>query len=276
MEQYLIEWKNLIEQSSVYTGFFVNLPTPLNDVYFLTVIVVVIIIAAVKWILDLIRLSQQHRSIKKRQNEIREAQLKAELEVLRKEEAARDSQKSTDELTEMMRMYLMSQMMGQNSSSREYSTEDDIIDVDFTELKDTCDMPSENSPSLYIEELPYENKAALVPVPRIPGFENIKPKKYNQSPKIERPNVFVGDGSSEFEKIMAQLAEDESLKKTFLEKDAKERAKAKQKEAELDAQLKSLQEYEIKTNETSDFEKELEKRRDLALKIAQKTERKRG
>lgn len=110
----LLKWQEWLEDSRLYTDFLVNLPAPLNNVYFDLIILIILCVMVVQWILDAIAMHRRYKKIRKRQKKIQEAQEYADMESLYRDREAKHRQEQMERQMKAIQMYFMLQYMPKN------------------------------------------------------------------------------------------------------------------------------------------------------------------
>ena len=120
---YLDALRAWLETSALYQHFLTNLPVPLNNVYFDTLICVGVFWLGARWISDQIHSASQRREVKERQAEIKakqqrleDMQTQAEIDALNRAKAAAVQKNNMDDMMDWMRMCMMAQFMPQQQS----------------------------------------------------------------------------------------------------------------------------------------------------------------
>ena len=244
----LLKWQEWLEHSKLYTEFLVHLPAPLNNVYFDLVILIICSVFIFQWILDAIAMHRRYKIIKKRQKKIQEAQEYADMENLYREREARHRQEQMDRQMKLMQMYMMMQYM----------------------------------PKQYQGTVAYSKLQEIVR-DGLPVFTDIENNVVAEMPLIEGRNIFYLPQNeeklvkNEFERLMELLGADEAMQKELMERKASQDAMAEQNERELDKKLKSetvSEEEVIEEQQISpELQKELERRKAMAVKLALKEQK---
>ena len=236
----LLRWQEWLEHSKLYTEFLVNLPAPLNNVYFDLIILIILCVMVVQWILDAIAMHRRYKKIRKRQKKIQEAQEYADMESLYREKEARRRQEQMDRQMKLMQMYLMMQYMPKQYQGT---------------------MAQKRLQEIIREGLPVFTDS-----------ENIEEKGIFYLPQNENQHA-----KNEFERLMELLGADETMQQELMEKKAFQDAVAEQNEKELDKKLKSKVVTEDVAAEEQQISpellKELERRKAMAVKLALKEQR---
>lgn len=244
----LFKWQEWLEHSQLYTEFLVNLPAPLNNVYFDLIILIIICIMVLQWILDAIAMHRRYKMIRKRQKKIQEAQEYADMESLYREREARHRQEQMDRQMKLMQMYLMMQYM----------------------------------PKQYQGTVVYSRLQEIVK-DGLPVFTDIENSVEEERSAIEGGNIFYLPQKedepikNEFERLMELLGADETMQKELMEKKAYQDAMVEKNERELDKKLKSvtiLEEAVVEEQQVSpEMQKELDRRKAMAVKLALKEQK---
>ena len=71
--EYLMKWQAWLEHSELYREFLINLPSPLNNVYFDLLLLFIGIFMIIRWIWDSIAIHRRYKRIRKRQKKIQQA-----------------------------------------------------------------------------------------------------------------------------------------------------------------------------------------------------------
>lgn len=236
----LLRWQEWLEHSKLYTQFLVNLPAPLNNVYFDLIILIILCVMVVQWILDAIAMHRRYKKIRKRQKKIQEAQEYADMESLYREKEARRRQEQMDRQMKLMQMYLMMQYMPKQYQGT---------------------MAQKRLQEIIREGLPVFTDS-----------ENIEEKGIFYLPQNENQHA-----KNEFERLMELLGADETMQQELMEKKAFQDAVAEQNEKELDKKLKSkvvTEDVAAEEQQVSpELLKELERRKAMAVKLALKEQR---
>lgn len=244
----LLKWQEWLENSSLYTEFLVNLPAPLNNVYFDLIILIILCVMVVQWIMDTIAMQRRYKKIKKRQKKIQEAQEYADMESLYREREARHRQEQMEQQMKLMQMYLMLQYMPKQYQGTE----------------------TQNRINSFLRE-------------GIPAFSDFESRVVAEMPLIEGQKVLYLPQNekepvkNEFERLMELLGADETMKQQLQSKKAEQDAMVERNQRELDKKLKTETTQEAETAEESvmspEMQKELERRKAVAVKLALKEQK---
>ena len=109
--EYLMKWQAWLEHSELYREFLINLPSPLNNVYFDLLLLFFGIFMIIRWIWDSIAIHRRYKRIRKCQKKIQQAQEYADMESMYREHEARKRQEQMEQQMKLMQMYLMLQYM---------------------------------------------------------------------------------------------------------------------------------------------------------------------
>ena len=241
--EYLLKWQEWLEHSPIYTEFLIHLPSPLNNVYFDLVVLIVGGIMLVKWIFNTIAMRRRYKKIRNRQKKIQEAKEYADMESMYREHEARKRQEQMEQQMKLMQMYVMLQYMPKQYQGM--VSQERISDILGNGLTGFIDFESR-----VVAETPIlegRNRAAL------PEHEPVK---------------------NEFERLMEILGTDESMQQELQNKKAMQDAMVEQNQRELDKKLKSEttpeETGELNTQVSPEMQKELERRKAMAVKLALK------
>lgn len=120
---YLDALRAWLETSALYTHFLTNLPVPLNNVYFDTLLCIGVLWLGARWISDQIHSASQRREVKNRQAEIKakqqrleDMQTQAEIDALNRAKVAAAQKNNMDDMMDWMRMCMMAQFMPKQQS----------------------------------------------------------------------------------------------------------------------------------------------------------------
>ena len=239
--EYLMKWQAWLEHSELYREFLINLPSPLNNVYFDLLLLFFGIFMIIRWIWDSIAIHRRYRRIRKRQKKIQQAQEYADMESMYREHEARKRQEQMEQQMKVMQMYLMLQYMPKQYQGT--VTQDRIQEI-------------------------VRNG--------IPTFTDFESKVVAEMPVIEGQKVFYlpqnESVQNEFERLMERLGEDETLKKQLQSQKYEKDAMAERNQRELDKKLNAetiVEESDEKTAQMNpEMQKELERRKAMAVKLA--------
>ena len=239
--EYLMKWQAWLEHSELYREFLINLPSPLNNVYFDLLLLFIGIFMIIRWIWDSIAIHRRYKRIRKRQKKIQQAQEYADMESMYREHEARKRQEQMEQQMKLMQMYLMLQYMPKQYQGT--VTQDRIQEI-------------------------VRNG--------IPTFSDFESKVVAEMPAIEGQRVFYLPQNepvqNEFERLMERLGEDETLKKQLQSQKHEKDAMAERNQRELDKKLNTeiiIEESNEKIAQMNpEMQKELERRKAMAVKLA--------
>lgn len=107
--EYLDSLQAWIKETALYNDFLLHMPSPLNNIYFDTILLAILLIYCGYRIVDAIQMSKRHRAVKERQLELKEKSAENEIHIINHEREARNQR---EEMNQFMRFMEMSMLTG--------------------------------------------------------------------------------------------------------------------------------------------------------------------
>ena len=98
-----------IKGTALYNDFLLHMPAPLNNIYFDTILLALVLIYCGYRVIDSVQMSKRHRAVKKRQLELQEKTAENEIHMINHEREARNNR---EEMNQFMRFMEMSVLAG--------------------------------------------------------------------------------------------------------------------------------------------------------------------
>lgn len=247
--EYLSLLQEWLEHSRLYQEFLIHLPAPLNNIYFDLLAFFILCIWFLQWIFGSIAMIRRRKKIRKRRNDLQKAQEQAELEAVFREREMRQKQEQLDRQMKLLQMYLMFQYM----PKKQYQQNENYRQIEEI-LRNRLTAANHNKvTNMSTSAIEQQN------IYYLPEFEATEPSQ------------------NEFERLMAILGADESIKEELLSRQLAQEQMAEKNQQELDRKLKtdiSWNEAEIQENVIdSERQRELERRKAMAVKLALKEQK---
>lgn len=102
---YLNTFQNWLEQTSIYQQFLKNMPPPINNIYFDTLCILLILVYVVYRFVERIRVTRYHRRIRERQAREQRERQSAEQELYARESVVRDKEERIGRFLDVMEFY---------------------------------------------------------------------------------------------------------------------------------------------------------------------------
>lgn len=107
--EFLDSLQGWIKGTALYNDFLVHMPAPLNNIYFDTILLAVLIAYGIYRVYDIIQMSKRHKAVKERQLELKEKNAENEIHIINHEREARNQR---EEMSQFMRFMEMSMLAG--------------------------------------------------------------------------------------------------------------------------------------------------------------------
>lgn len=98
-----------IKETALYNDFLLHMPAPLNNIYFDTILLAVLLIYCGYRVIDGVQMSKRHKAVKERQLELKEKAAENEIHIINHEREARNQR---EEMNQFMRFMEMSMLAG--------------------------------------------------------------------------------------------------------------------------------------------------------------------
>lgn len=111
--QFLYNLTDWLAETRFYKDFLSSMPAPLDNIYFDTVLLAILILYGIYRIIDAVQASNRHRAIRRRQDELKEKQAENEINAINREKEARSQR---EDMNQFMR-YMETAMMASSVSA---------------------------------------------------------------------------------------------------------------------------------------------------------------
>lgn len=98
-----------IKETALYNDFLLHMPAPLNNIYFDTILLAVLLMYCGYRVIDGVQMSKRHKAVKERQLELKEKTAENEIHIINHEREARNQR---EEMNQFMRFMEMSMLAG--------------------------------------------------------------------------------------------------------------------------------------------------------------------
>lgn len=105
---YLNQLQAWMERTAFYNNFLARMPAPLDNIYFDTVLLAVILLYCGYRVIDGFQMSKRHRAVKARQLELQEKTAENEIHMINHEREARNNREEMNQFMRFMEMSVMS------------------------------------------------------------------------------------------------------------------------------------------------------------------------
>lgn len=119
--EYYYSLQSWLYQTNLYQGILKEMPAPLNNIYFDTVMFVVLVVYVVWRIVEIIRMFRYHKRIRKKQANARQSRRDREQEILDREKQVEEKEERMNRFMVYME-FLFASRMRRSGSPEQYST----------------------------------------------------------------------------------------------------------------------------------------------------------
>lgn len=241
-----------IKETALYNDFLLHMPAPLNNIYFDTILLAVLLIYCIYRVIDGIQMSKRHKSVKERQLELKEKATENEIHIINHEREARNQR---EEMNQFMRFMEMSMLAG---------TTKQLQGIGQQQNKQTFEQFKEQEKQARVEENNQKVHDAFDTI-----TTDSKVVDVHETPTTSVYDIAMAEFTQlENERITAELnalrIENEQMKQDFAKKDEERETavlrvkqamakKEKEKQAEIDKLSKAL------SDEIANSQKQIDK-----------------